>query len=973
MANFRASARAVDMLGRQQIAGIPTAVSEVFKNAYDAYATSVRGDFFPDRRVLLIRDDGVGMTKADFETRWLTVGTESKAPGALLAPMRRPSAVAERRQMGEKGIGRLAMATLGPQLLVITRGRLDDGLASLVVALVQWTLFEVPGLTLDDVSVPIQEVEGLGNFDRSMLSELRSELADTVRRLGDRVPVLYQRRLAAELETLDFDPSKFLSIAGPSLEDASGTAFIVAPVSDDVDAVMEEDGIADPDFPISEFQRFLLGFTNTINPGPDSPDFSTTFYRHETSGPRDIIDPSSYFWESEDFDNTDHTVEGLFDEYGKFSGHLKLYGSAPVEIIEPWTGSRGNKSACGPFSVKFGYVQGKPSESTLPPEIFARMGIRLRGIGGLYIYRDGIRVLPYGNSDNDYLEIEKRRSLNAGRYYFSYRRMFGAIEVDSRRNKELQEKAGREGFRENRAYRDFRSILQGFLIQLATHFFSSTSESSEEWRSERDRLKAQYEMQSNREIQERRARKQFSTDVIDKMNYIESGNLSDDLNGLIRTVSGEIAGESTLTEESITSLESDLERKLSEIRSRLELDRPADLPLSKGEERDWQSYASMTSYAHELIASAASELSAMLGEVRTSYLDQAANKRALSRRIHNLAQVSRDNIKVVHTARQATVEAAERMVEQLLSDASRIVESLESTIDAALLSANDLGLDDEIRIMADIDRVTAIHMSQLENIGEKIRIAMADDVPGALSVGLKEQILDLQEQIDLNLELIQLGQAVQIVSHEFEASIRSVRSGLRALAPWARSTPRLRPIVTDLRAAFAHLDGYLRLFTPLQRRLYREAVLITGDQVASFLDGVFGERLERHGVDLEVHDSFRAWSLTGYPSTFYPVFVNLVDNAIFWVSTMPDGTSRKISLTADGSCAYVSDTGPGVRLRDRGTIFERGFSRRRGGRGLGLSLARDLLLREGWALELMQTPQEGGTVFRISQFGEEEE
>ena len=32
------------MLGRQQIAGIPTAISELFKNAHDAYATRVEAD-----------------------------------------------------------------------------------------------------------------------------------------------------------------------------------------------------------------------------------------------------------------------------------------------------------------------------------------------------------------------------------------------------------------------------------------------------------------------------------------------------------------------------------------------------------------------------------------------------------------------------------------------------------------------------------------------------------------------------------------------------------------------------------------------------------------------------------------------------------------------------------------------------------------------------------------------------------------
>ena len=38
MAQFKTRARALDLLGRQQIAGIPTAINELIKNAYDAYA-----------------------------------------------------------------------------------------------------------------------------------------------------------------------------------------------------------------------------------------------------------------------------------------------------------------------------------------------------------------------------------------------------------------------------------------------------------------------------------------------------------------------------------------------------------------------------------------------------------------------------------------------------------------------------------------------------------------------------------------------------------------------------------------------------------------------------------------------------------------------------------------------------------------------------------------------------------------------
>ena len=38
---------------------------------------------------------------------------------------------------------------------------------------------------------------------------------------------------------------------------------------------------------------------------------------------------------------------------------------------------------------------------------------KTRRIGGLYIYRDGVRIQPYGNTDYDCLEIELRRTKSA--------------------------------------------------------------------------------------------------------------------------------------------------------------------------------------------------------------------------------------------------------------------------------------------------------------------------------------------------------------------------------------------------------------------------------------------------------------------------------------------------------------------------------------------------------------------------------
>ena len=66
MATFRTRARALDMLGRQQIAGLPTAISELFKNAHDAYADHAEIDYYRSDGLFVLRDDGLGMTEEEF-------------------------------------------------------------------------------------------------------------------------------------------------------------------------------------------------------------------------------------------------------------------------------------------------------------------------------------------------------------------------------------------------------------------------------------------------------------------------------------------------------------------------------------------------------------------------------------------------------------------------------------------------------------------------------------------------------------------------------------------------------------------------------------------------------------------------------------------------------------------------------------------------------------------------------------------
>lgn len=211
MAKIRVRARAVDMLGRQQIAGIPTAIHELFKNAHDAYAKRVEVDFFREDRLLILRDDGHGMTREELEDRWLTLGTETKInanhedadwPEFLGFP-RRPVT-------GEKGIGRLAIAVIGPQALVVTRAVKETGLTNPAICLVNWRLFEVPGLDLDEVEVPVMEIKQ-GTYPKgSDVQKLVGKIKDNLDNLGAKLPDKYKKKILDDLQYTSFDPGEFL-------------------------------------------------------------------------------------------------------------------------------------------------------------------------------------------------------------------------------------------------------------------------------------------------------------------------------------------------------------------------------------------------------------------------------------------------------------------------------------------------------------------------------------------------------------------------------------------------------------------------------------------------------------------------------------------------------------------------------------------------------------------------------------------
>src|SRR2546426_5361856 len=79
---FRPRARLVSVLGEHLISDQAVGLIELVKNAYDADATEVEiqllGLASPETTMVIVRDNGQGMTLADVEEKWLSPAVDHK-------------------------------------------------------------------------------------------------------------------------------------------------------------------------------------------------------------------------------------------------------------------------------------------------------------------------------------------------------------------------------------------------------------------------------------------------------------------------------------------------------------------------------------------------------------------------------------------------------------------------------------------------------------------------------------------------------------------------------------------------------------------------------------------------------------------------------------------------------------------------------------------------------------------------------
>lgn len=555
--------------------------------------------------------------------------------------------------------------------------------------------------------------------------------------------------------------------------------------------------------------------------------------------------------------------------------------------------------------------------------------------------------------------------------------MFGAVEIDAEINQDLREKAGREGFQENKAYRQFRSILRNFFLQTAADFFRAEGVHTETFDLRKAELSSEDAARKRRERQVSERKRKFEAQLEVFFDRLAGGEPQAEALELTERVAAKLRsacsiGDPQQAASEILQVERQARMDIRGLETRYRVSRPR-IGLSKATLRDWNAYNGEFASLEESVFRPARDLvEEMIGiEVRKAEL-------SLDRHVRTeavLEDLGRDARKITGESSRAVRQEADKVASEARDAAGRSLKTLESELRAVLneFQRSDLArMPDEVfvetrsALETRILKITEEQSALLRSVLEQLQ---AVDVTGGISVdeqlmAIEQRNLLLEEEAEADTQLAQLGMAIEIINHEFAATIRSVRNGLRKLKAWADVNEGLGDLYDSIRTSFDHLDGYLTLFTPLQRRLYRKEVEISGTEIHDFLEELFRARMNRHEVTLTATTAFSNAKIVGFPSSFYPVFVNLVDNAIFWLSQQNPQRERNIELDERDGVLLVSDTGPGVNARDRGTIFEFGFSRKPGGRGMGLHIGRESLRRVGFDLRLIDT--DAGATFGIS-------
>ncbi|WP_114319324.1 ATP-binding protein [Xanthomonas campestris] len=336
---------------------------------------------------ITVSDTGEGMTVDDLRDIYLSIGTTSRAKQVRLAQERGETVSP---YLGEKGVGRLSVMRLGKKVRIETATVEDTHINLLQI---DWQLFEdaydkPASSVLIEPTVDGPKAKG-EQFTNIIISDLRSSWSVTA------LERIAATQIARMLDPFSWDGRRFqirLSFNGQAIEK-------MRTVSGDL---------------LSQAHARCTGkFSVDVQGVPSlAIELESSLYE----GPKT----------AQQFDRTD-----LYSMAG-----LKDLGLPPVVL-----------SRLGDFSFDLYWFNRQRLRAL--PNVGDRNEVRMlvNAWAGICLFRDGYRVLPYGDEGDDWLELD-RKALSSGGYKLNTKQIIGRVRIGRLLNPQLIDQTNRQGLTE---------------------------------------------------------------------------------------------------------------------------------------------------------------------------------------------------------------------------------------------------------------------------------------------------------------------------------------------------------------------------------------------------------------------------------------------------------------------------------------------------------------------------------------------
>ncbi len=934
---FRTKARAVDLLGKGQIADLPTAITELWKNGYDAYADNLTAEIYLqgykglNTPLFVMTDDGKGMSRKDIFEKWLVLGTDSKSRATLEEKESEETLWKKPRiKAGEKGIGRLSVAFLGNPMLMLTK---KQGYP-LQALFFDWRLLENYNLFLDDVDIPVENIDSINefsskfeklkkdfliNFDKendidgnliweSSQSPLKNEIVNSVEKCF--LPEFIENKLLEDLI---------------KLENNNGTKFIIfEPIDQILELTSKDDDFEDSrNFVLSS----LSGFTNVFK-NEDIP-VKTLIPIYKDEGQEyDFLTSQGNFFESKDYELADILIDGNFDGNGNFNGKLRFYDTV-IEYSYTNPRKKDTRNFYGLIPIKLGYSQGEESSSKLDDESFDRIRKKVQNYGGLYIYRDNFRVLPYGRQNADFLRFEERRSKRAGSYYFSYRRMFGYLDLSRNNNPNLKDKSSREGLINNASYRAFEADLIAFFIDLAQEFFSDKAKQSI-FLDKKEQVKEQSEAIKADKKRETAEKVQFSKELNSYLDRFEKyqHNYQNLLNQLEEKTNQSDILYSDIEDilDKLNSLDIEYKNLLPKIPKRY---KPTETQLDRLDK-----FESKLIKFNDTIKKDSAQLMVRVQEkleVKELKMEFVKNFQKYNGTLERMISDNREILKTKFDALLKDYSArSRRIIEDFNLDKEQIINSINSKESVKLQTEKVSNKFEYLREQVIKELLPLIeHLNKLSfDLDEEL-------VQGAY----KAEYDSMKYQWEQTRETAQLGVAVEIIDHEFNQLYAKINHSIDKL-----SNDNLFTDIQQfkfLKQNFKQLEDKYDLLSPLYRISGVVAKDIKCQSIFNYLEKFFSSKI--NNLDsFEPTTAFKNHIINIKEPVIHTAFINVINNALYWLRNS-NTKVIKIDYFKETNEIVIMNSGQKIEEHRLEKIFQLFYSNRPNGRGIGLYLTKQSL------------------------------